>query len=181
MADWQIEPLDRSHERSAFCCGKAPLDTFVHSLVSQYEKRRLGRTYVAVRPGEKQVRGYYTLACGAVAFEHLPEKTARKLPRHPIPVVLLAQLAVDQSAQGQGLGERLLMDALQRALRLADQLGIHSVEVDALDEQAQAFYQKYGFVPLRDNEFHLHLPIRTIEQVFGEQGQAEDQEPADKT
>ena len=135
--------------------------------MSQYEKRRLGKTFVAVLPGEKRVIGYYTLAAGAVAFEHLPTDIARKLPRHPVPVVLLARLAVDQSRQGQRLGEGLLLDALQRVLDLSSELGIHAVEVDASDDAAVAFYRKYGFVSLQDDIHHLYLPIATIEKVLG--------------
>src|SRR5947209_12357325 len=90
--EWRIEPLDRSHERGEFCCGTTSLDTFLHSLVSQYERRKLGRTYVAVRPGEKRVFGYYTLAAGSLSFQHLPAKVAKKLPKHPVPVALLARL-----------------------------------------------------------------------------------------
>jgi GNAT superfamily N-acetyltransferase len=167
VAEWSVERLDRSHERAEFSCGKAPLDNFLRALVSQYEKRRLGRTYVAVRPGEKRVVGYYTLAAGAVSFANLPAEGTRKLPRHPVPVVLLARLAVDQSAQGQGLGAFLLTDALRRALSLADQLGVHAVEVDAIDEEARALYQRYGFVPLQDDPLHLYLPLATIESAFG--------------
>ncbi len=163
MGDWHIERLERAHVRDAFSCGKPPLDEFIRRLVSQYEKRNLGRTYVAVRPGEKQVLGYVTLASGSIPFQNLPDPTARKLPRHPVPVILLARLAVDQSVQGQGLGEGLLVDALQRVIGLADKLGIHAVEVNAIDEQAKAFYEKYGFVPLLDNEFHLFLPIATFQ------------------
>jgi GNAT superfamily N-acetyltransferase len=166
VAEWVIEALDRGHDRTQFRCGKAPLDTFLHSLVGQYEKRRLGRTYVAVRRGAKQVAGYYTLASGAVSFENLPPKAARKLPRHPVPVVLLARLAVDQSAQGHGLGRLLLVDALRRCLSLAGQLAIHAVEVDAIDESAQAFYAKYGFVALQDNPLHLYLPLATVADAF---------------
>jgi GNAT superfamily N-acetyltransferase len=165
---YRIERLDRSHERGEFTCGKEPLDLFLRTLVSQYEKRRLGRTYVAVLPDEKKVRGYYTLASGAVAFENLPQPATRKLPRHPLPVVLLARLAVDQSAQGKGLGKLLLMDAFSRCLALAQQLGVHAVEVDAIDDEAVAFYQKYGFVSLLDNPRHLYLAMATIEDAFGE-------------
>jgi GNAT superfamily N-acetyltransferase len=158
--------LDRTHERAEFSCGKGPLDYFLRSLVSQYEKRRLGRTYVVVRPGEKRVLGYYTLASGAVSFETLPDEAAKKLPRHPVPVILLARLAVDQCAQGQGLGGFLLVDALRRSMHLAEQLGVHAVQVDAIDEDARAFYQRFGFLPLRDNALHLYLPIATVEQTF---------------
>ncbi len=166
MAEWLIERLDRFHARAEFYCGKAPLDHFLHVLVSQYEKRKLGRTYVAVRPAEKRVSGYYTLASGAVSFQHLPSKAAKKLPRHPAPVALLARLAVDQAAQGRGLGKLLLLDALKRCLDLSGQLGIHAVEVDAIDQEAKAFYEKFGFVALGDNELHLYLPLATIEAAF---------------
>jgi GNAT superfamily N-acetyltransferase len=167
MADWQVERLDRSHQRGEFACGKASLDEFLKALVSQYEKRRLGRTYVAVRPGDRRVFGYYTLACGAVPFQNLPAETTRKLPRHPVPVALLARLAVDRDAQGQGLGKVLLLDALQRCLALSEQLGLFAVEVVALDDAAKGFYRKYGFVSLPDSELHLYLPVKTIATAFG--------------
>lgn len=166
MADWVVEPFGQHHERAAFACGKPPLDDFLRARVSQYEKRRLGKTFVAVPTGEKRVIGYYTLAAGAVAFERLPADAARKLPRHPVPVVLLARLAVDQSAQGIRLGEGLLLDALQRAVDLSAGLGVYAVEVDAIDDGAAAFYRKYGFDPLLDDPLHLYLPISTAEAVL---------------
>lgn len=167
MDDWRIERLGKNHDRGGFDCGKAPLDDFLRGLVSQYEKRNLGRTYVAGRPGEKRVLGYYTLASGAISFQNLPADAARKLPRHPVPVILLARLAVDRSAQGSGLGRALLVDALKRSLGLGDRLGIHAVEVDAIDAAAKAFYEKFGFVPLLDHAFHLYLPMATIKTAFG--------------
>jgi len=167
MAEWLVERLDRSHVRDEFHSGKEPLDHFLHALVSQYEKRKLGRTYVAVLPGEKRVCGYYTLASGAVSFQHLPAKAAKKLPRHPVPVTLLGRLAVDQSVQGKGLGRFLLTDALKRCLDLSGRLGIHAVEVHAIDQGARAFYEKFGFVALQDSELHLYLPPATIEGAFG--------------
>lgn len=167
MANWTIEPFGKAHDRSAFSCGRKSLDDFIRTHVSQYEKRRLGRTFVAVAEGEKRVIGYYTLAAGAVTFEHLPTETSRKLPRHPIPVILLARLAVDQSAPGKRLGEGLLLNALQRSLDLSERLGAHAIEVDALDDSAVAFYVKYGFAALLDNPKHLYLPIDTIKKLLG--------------
>jgi len=166
VADWRIERLERSHDRQTFARGRPLLDEFIVRLVSQYEKRNLGRTYVACRPGERQVIGYYTLASGAIAFQNLPEASARKLPKHPVPVVLLARLAVDRSAQGQGLGEGLLLDALGRCLGLADKIGIHAVEVDAIDQPAQAFYEKYGFTALPDSLLRLDLPLSTVRDAL---------------
>jgi GNAT superfamily N-acetyltransferase len=167
MAEWHFEPLDRSHQRGEFCCGKAPLDEFLRTRVSQYDKRKLGRTYVAVRSDDKRVLGYYTLASSAIPFENLPPSASKKLPRHPVPVVLLARLAVDQSVQGQGLGRDLLIDAFRRCLDLETRIGVHAVEVDAIDDQARQFYVKYGFMALLDNELHLFLPISKIEKAFG--------------
>jgi GNAT superfamily N-acetyltransferase len=166
MPSWQIERFDPSHECSEFSCGRSPLDEFVHTLVRQYEKQNLGRTYVTVRPGEKRVLGYYTIASGSVSFENLPSRRARKLSLHPVPVVLLARLAVDRSIQGQGLGGALLVDALERCLNLAEVLGVHAVEVVAIDEVARSFYEKYGFVPLLDAPNHLYLPVATIRRAL---------------
>ena len=106
------------------------------------------------------------LAAGAISFEHLPNDAARKLPKHPVPVVLLARLAVDLSSQGAKIGEGLLLDALQRALNLAAGVGVHAVAVDALDDAAAKFYRKYGFTPLLDNPLSLYLPISTIEELL---------------
>ncbi len=170
MAEWQIERLDAIHERGEFCCGKAPLDDFMHSLVNQYEKRKLGRTFVAVVVGEKTVRGCYTLAASSITFASVPARISRKLPKHPVPVVLLGRLAVDRTHQGKGLGEELLMDALHRSLTLSENLGIFAVEVLALDHDARDFYLKYGFVSLLDSELHLFLPLKTIEAELKAEG-----------
>jgi GNAT superfamily N-acetyltransferase len=162
VGEWQIERLDRSHLREGFDCGKAPLDVFLHALVTQYEKRNLGRTYVAVRGDDRRVLGYYTLASGAIDVGSRPENQAKKLPRHAVPLVLLARLAVDQSVHGGGLGALLLRDALTRTLDLSQSLGIHAVVVDAIDAAAKGFYERFGFIPLTDDEMRLFLPVTTI-------------------
>jgi len=168
MVEKRIEPFDkRRHQRSNFQCGVADLDDFLRSFVTQYEKRRLGKTFVAVPLNDAlRVIGYYTLAAGSVAFAHLPTEVAKKLPRHPVPVILLARLAVDHSVQGQGIGESLLVNALERVLELSESLGVFAVEVHAIDERAAAFYAKYGFMPLLDDPQHMYLPISAIEQAI---------------
>ena len=165
-SDSRIERLDRTHVRDRFECRVPSLDNFLRALVSQYEKRNLGRTYVAVRGTDPQVLGYYPISSGAVAFETLPAEGSKKLPRHRVPVVLVARLAVDRSAQSQRLGERLLTDALARSVDLSAKLGIHAVVVDAVDQKAKAFYEKYQFTALLDGELHLYLPIATIAAAF---------------
>lgn len=173
-AKWQIEPFANSrHERGEFCSGKAPLDTFLHQLVSQYEKRRIGRTYVAVRAGENRVYGYYTLASSAIPFASLPKgKQTKKLPNHPVPAVLLGRLAVDQSTQGQGLGKDLLIHALEQSVRISEKLGVFAVTVDALDEEAKKFYEHFGFTQFLDQPMRLFLPISTIAESSSDKGDA---------
>ena len=140
MDDWRIEPLDRTHKRAEFACGKPPLDDFIRALASQYERRRPGRNALSfVKAGNRQVLAYYTIASSSLSFEELPADTGRKLPKHPVPVILLGRLAVDQSAQDQRLGEKLLIYALRRSLELSQFLGIHAIEVDAIDAEAKAF------------------------------------------
>jgi predicted N-acetyltransferase YhbS len=168
MADWTIEALSKKHERASFQCGQDSLDDFIRNRVSQYEKRKLGKTFVAVPKEGTRVIGYYTLAAGGVAFEHLPSDDSRKLPKHPVPVVLLARLAVDESVKGKRLGEALLIDSLWRLLDLSERLGIYAVMVEAVDNSASGFYRKYGFVPLLEHPLRLYLPIRTIEVAFGQ-------------
>jgi GNAT superfamily N-acetyltransferase len=166
MAEWVIERLGPAHERSAFSCGKPPLDVFLCSLASQYEKRRLGRTFVAREAGQARVAGYYTLAAGSFDVSCLPEAVRKKLPAHPIPTVHLGRLAVDLAFRGQRLGETLLFHALHRALELSEKVGAFAVDLWAIDEEARAFYQKYGFVALADNPLHLYLPMKTVAAMF---------------
>jgi GNAT superfamily N-acetyltransferase len=165
VGDWRIERLDRAHVREGFDCGKPSLNDFFYSLVGQYEKRNLGRTYVEFKEGEERVLGYYTLASGAIAAGDLPAKQVKKLPRHAVPVVLLARLAVDRTVRGKGVGGFLLRDALTRSLELSEKVGIHAVVVDALDADAKSFYVRFGFLPLTVDEMRLFLPMSTIQSA----------------
>jgi GNAT superfamily N-acetyltransferase len=168
MAEFRIEPFQKAkHQRGDFDCGKPPLNEFLRSKVTQYERRHLGRTFVVVRETTPHsVSGYYTVAAGALSLPDLPPEIAAKLPRHPVPVVLLARLAIDGAAQGQGLGRILLVDALRRALELSASLGVFAVEVLAIDEDAIGFYTRFGFEPLLDSPRHLYMPIGAIEEAF---------------
>jgi hypothetical protein len=123
MDDWVIEGLKPSHQRAEFACGKASLDVFLRKLVSQYEKRRLGRTFVATEPGQARVAGYYTLAAGSFAESRLPAEQRKHLPKHPVPTIHLGRLAVDTAYRGRRLGETLLIHALRAALALSEKLG----------------------------------------------------------
>jgi predicted GNAT family N-acyltransferase len=160
---WRVEPFDkRRHDRTGFDCGQSALNDFLVTKVSQWERKGLCRTYVSLEETASRVLGYYTLSSHHVEFPALASDLARGLPRIDVPVVLLGRLAVDQSMRGQGLGRYLLLNALSRIADLAERLGIQAVEVDAIDEDAKAFYSKYGFVSLRDDRLHMYLSIKTI-------------------
>ncbi len=159
--DLIIEPLSSKHDRSSFDCGESSLNIYLKQYARQNDEKGLGRTYVAVEPGQARIEGYYTISTGAVTFDQVPEK----LPKYPIPIVHLGRLAVDLKSQGKALGELLLIDALKRVTQASEQLGIYAVEVRALNENARRFYLKYGFAPLLDDELHLYLSIKTIRKL----------------
>jgi GNAT superfamily N-acetyltransferase len=165
MALWTIARLSRAHDRSAFDCGQASLNDWLRARASQFDRRDLSRTFVATRPNEQIVCGYYALANHHVLHEVLPADEARALPRLDVPVVLLGKLAVDRGVQGQGLGALLLVDALRRVVQISAQVGLRAVEVDALDEPAIAFYRKFGFRALLDDPQHLFMPMHEIRKL----------------
>jgi len=167
MADWVIEPLTAAHERSSFTCGNSHLDTFLRTLVGQYEKRRLGRTFVATQAGQRRVAGFYTLAAGSFDISSLPASERKKFPKHALPTVHLGRLAVDVAYRGQRLGETLLMHALRASVEISKSLGAFAVDVSAKDDGAREFYARYGFLTLADNPLRLYLPMKTIAAMFG--------------
>ena len=139
----------------------------MRSLVSQYEKRKLGRTYVAVLPGEKRVCGYYTLAAGSLPFERRPCQQCEKIAQASRPCRAPCPAGRRSNHAGRGLGAVLLMDALKRCLALSARLGIHAVLVKALDQHARRFYLKYGFTALPDKDLGLYFPMTAVEQELG--------------
>lgn len=163
-----IEPLDRLHDRTAFRCGAQALDRYLKQQARQDADKRVAATFVAVRPPDTRVLGYYTLSASVLTLTDLPDDLARKLPRYPqLPVTLLGRLAVDQSTKGQGLEEHLLLDALGRSLAHADQIAAMAVVVDAKDDAAAAFYRHYGFHTLQTQPSWLFAPMRLVAQLLG--------------
>ncbi|MEX1041871.1 MAG: GNAT family N-acetyltransferase [Pirellulaceae bacterium] len=164
---WRIEPFDKQrHDRTGFNCGVESLNGWLHTKITQYEKRGLAKAYVLVgEEGEFSVKGYYALSNHSVVFDALPADQAKGLPRSDVPVVLIGRLAVDTTLQGKGCGEFLLIDALRRCQLLATEIGIRAVEVDAIDQRSKDFYLKYGFVSLLDDDRHLFLPMQNIRKL----------------
>lgn len=161
-------PLDRSHRRDKFSCGKPALDDYLKQYARQNQSKGIARTFVASPEGEDAtIAGFYSVSMAQIEFESLPQGTRQGLPRYPVPAQRIGQLAVDQAYQGRGLGEELLIHALLKAVSLSKDVGLYAVAVDALDQGAARFYLKYHFIRCQDRPDSLFLPIKTITQVFG--------------
>ncbi|WP_367849508.1 GNAT family N-acetyltransferase [Rhodoferax sp. WC2427] len=137
------QPLTANHQLSPFACGEASLDDWLKRRALTNHLSGASRTFVVADP-EGQVFGYYALAAGAVAHQDATSAVRRNMP-DPVPVMVLARLAVDQRAQGLKLGASLLQDAVNRALAVAQNAGVRALLVHALNDQAKAFYAHYGF------------------------------------
>jgi Acetyltransferases len=162
-----VQKLDASHEVDAFDCGKETLDRFLqrHALVNQ--KAGSAQTYVVCR-GEQRVAGYYSLTVGAVEHADAPGRVGKGLARHPIPVMLLARLAIDRAEQGKGLGKALLKDALLRTAQAAEIAGIRALLVHAKDDEARAWYEQFDFEPSPTDPYHLFLLMKDLRALLGE-------------
>jgi GNAT superfamily N-acetyltransferase len=165
MPEWEIQRLNRQHDRANFDCGHPSLNAWLRERAGQFDRKDFSRTFVAVQPASQVVLGYYALSNHRVLHNVLPPDEAKGLPRLDVPVVLLGRLAVDHIMQGRGLGSFLLIDALRRTQQIADQVGVRAIEVDAIDETARSFYVKFGFCSLLDDPSHLYLPIQIIRKL----------------
>ena len=166
-ADWRVEPLQRDHDRARFDCGEPALNEYLARYARQNQESGVARTFVSVYAIEpERILGYYSLSVGAIDRANLSPFEARRFPNFPLPIARLARLAVDRSQQGKGLGEDLLLDALARCLRVAEDVGITAVVIDAKHERAKAFYSRYEFDALPDHPLTLWLPLPAVRRLF---------------
>ena len=157
-----VQPLSKDHDRATFSCGVASLDRYLRQQAGQDMRKHVAVTFVLVEHGSAKIIGFYTLSATTISLRALPETFAGKLPRYPlVPAILLARLAVDRTRQGQGYGEFLLIDALGRCLNTQD-IGWTAVVVDAKDESAALFYQRFHFIRFAPDSPRLFLPQATI-------------------
>ena len=159
----KIDLLSARHDRRDFSCGAEALDEYLRRYARQHADANISRSYVAAEGAA--IRGYYSLAMSAIRRDNLPEKLAGRFPNFPLPVARLARLAVDRRHQRQGLGELLLADALQRCLRLSEEIGMIGVVVDAKDEKARGWYERYEFERFPDSPLTLWLPAAAIARL----------------
>ena len=150
-------PLNKEHELDLFDCGQASLNVWLQRYARQAQSSGSARTFVVTH--ESRVVGYFSLTVGQVDTLDAPERVRKGMGQYPIPVILLARLAVDQNYQGQGIGVGLLKDAIRRALLIAEQAGVRAMMTHPLNEAAARFYQTFGFEvsPLGEQQLLLLL------------------------
>lgn len=165
---WVMASLAKTHDRAQFDCGHPALNEFLRNYARQNQNENIGRTWVATLPGQRRVLGFHTLTVASVTREQFSAEDTKRLPRYPVPVAHLGRLAVDLSARGTGLGEHLLLHALEQVLRVSQVVGIFAVEVRAKEEEAKRFYEHYGFKRMLDDDLHLYLSVKVLPKLFGE-------------
>jgi predicted GNAT family N-acyltransferase len=163
-----IESLDsKKHNRSCFSCGNESLDNYIRNQASQDLKKKIATVFVLIDSPNTDVIAYYTLSSYTIDIDNLDEAGAKGIPRYPLlPATLLGRLAVDNTFQGGGMGKVVLIDAFKRALDATAQVASLAIVVEAIDENAVRFYQKYGFRQFKQYPLKLYLPIKSIASVL---------------
>ncbi len=159
--DFRIIPFDSNIDRDTFDSSIEPLNDYIKKYAKNNHLKGIGKTFLLI-DSSKNLAGYYTVSMAEILYDTLPEESRKKLPRYPIPAMRIGRLAVDKKYHGIGLGGRLLVDALNRAIHLFDEIGIYTVIVDAKNESAIKFYEHYGFTKFYDRSNSLFLPIQAI-------------------
>ena len=161
------ETLNSNHRKKEFSCGKDMLDNYLHKQANQDIKRKLSACFVLKDQETGLLKGYYTLANNSLTQNLIPAEFQKRLPNsyQSIPTTLLGRLAIDHRFQKQGIGKLLLIDALRRSYEISKSIGSFAVVVDPIDEDAERFYDKYGFIKLPDSG-KMFLPMITIIALF---------------
>ena len=163
-----FEPLGPTHDRAAFSCGVDPLDRYLQRQARQDVDRGVAAVTVMFDNENGLVAGYFTLSAASIHPSDLPSDISRKMPNYPLlPAMLIGRLALDERFHGQGLGEILLIRALGLARRLTTRIGAIAVLVDAKDDRARRFYERFQFVRLVSDEYRLVISMKAVERLYG--------------
>lgn len=155
-----IEKLRREHSLDAFDCGQPDLNSWLFKHALQNQGSNAAQTYIGL--ANDAVIGYYSLAVGQVEYTDAPERLQKGLARHPVPIMLLARLAVHKEWQKKGIGRALLRDAVLRTLQAADIAGIRALAVHAKDDGAKRYYEQFDFAPSPTDPLHLFVLLKDI-------------------
>lgn len=161
-----IEKLAASHNVQDFDCGNPALNRFLIKHALQSQQSNSATTYVACK--ENKIIGYYSLVVGAVEHEETPARIKKGLSKHPVPLMILARLAVNRDEQGKGIGKGLLKDALLRTTQAADLAGIRALVIHAKDDEVKSWYAQFDCDPSPTDPLHLYLLIKDIKKILGE-------------
>jgi GNAT superfamily N-acetyltransferase len=165
IAAFRIEKLHRAHDVGGFDCGKDALNRFLTRFAFQNQQANASQTYVALTGDD--IVGFYTLVAGQVEYADAPERLTKGLARHPVPIMLLARLAVALAWQGKRLGSGLLRDAMLRTLQAADIAGIRAFSVHATDDEARAFYERFDMIASPADPYHLFILLKDLRAALG--------------
>lgn len=150
----------KRHDRTSFSCGEPTLDRYLKEQASQHHRDGIATTHVLLADdAHARIVGFYSLSAAQAVLTDLEESDRRRLPRYPVPVARLARMAVASNERRRGFGALLIANAVERCLRLRDEMGIRLLIVDALNENAEGFYRAYGFTPTASEAKTLYLNL----------------------
>jgi predicted GNAT family N-acyltransferase len=157
----------KKHRREDFNCEVENLDNYIKKIASQDLKRKAATVFVSIDSSTPNVTAYYTLSSFSLELTEIEPILAKKLPRYPLlPATMLGRLAVDRRYKGKGLGQLMLVDALKKSYQASKQIASVALIVEAINEQAVSFYQKFGFISFQSSRDRLYLPMKTIEKII---------------
>lgn len=158
----QVRKIEAGDSVTSFDCGQSALNQFLQRFALVNQKANSAQTYVCCEHGTNTVAGFYSLVVGSVEPAGTTVRVTKGLARHPVPVMILARLAIDQKHQNAGLGRALLKDALLRTAQAADIAGIRAMLIHAKDDAARNWYLQWGFEPSPTDPYHLFLLIKDL-------------------
>ena len=163
---FRVEALSEKHDRAAFACGQEALDRYLRTHATQDIRRRVANCFVAIEGATAKLAAYYTIASASIPTPQLPPEMIKRLPRYPtLPAVRIGRLAVDLKFRERGLGAAILADAASRAAQAPP--AVFALLVDAKNDDAAAFYRRYGFRAFVTQDRTLFLPMATAEKLLG--------------
>lgn len=168
-----IELNKTKHDRNSFDCGENELNLFIKKQASKHMQVGISKTMILPDKSPQEnnkyrICAFYTIAPSSIKRESLPDKLAKKLPHYPIPVFLLAQMAIHNELQGTGLGKITLIKALEYLWQVNSQMTAYAIVVDCLNDNVEEFYEKYGFDTLckYNGKTRMYLPMKVVKNLF---------------
>jgi hypothetical protein len=157
-------PIDNTHEVGDFDCGYIELNDYLRKYALTNHRNNSSKTFVVLK--DNKIIGFYSLAVGAVNIEEAPERIIKGLARHPVPVVIITRLGVDNREKGKKIGPGLLKDSFLKIISVADIVAVRAILVHAKDAKSASFYLKYGFIPSPFDPYHLFMLLKDIKKTL---------------